>query len=1042
MSQARVQTPILPPAIYRDHPQLQRLIERGYEKNKRTGRATHNFAKLVYCDMRWILDNARRDDDDVQYDSEDEDRDDDNIDYFNFLKLVSNAGPVVSANEIGRHHRTKLAFDIDGHIHFGVQELKDEVLDPLTDCLREFYSTNTGQDLDIDSINEIFTVVVCQRNKVGCFHLIYPFFAFTKGGALDEAINKIASKLLADHNEKYPTCVNQKDVIDMQCFNNQNLRMCYQYNNRTNDNSKGLYKITNIFNGSLEPLSSITLDEITFNMPTGDGISVEEEEEDAIAKEMFITSLHGGVSACPTSFGPIEDKRAQLTESQRNENNKRARDDASVAGEDDPEIEFDADIQMTDFATAISVFNCDKPFKIDEYPPFEAQDMNAWFFGVQKKYYQKQIDLDGAKREIIKELNKHYAWIAEDNFLVRRTYDQSVDMVVFKEVETQYVKTRLQSLILDHNQVSREQVIPPKKKIKLAPTKVWDVMSTTLYKRIYSNVYFDPSPLMQNDKKSLNLWQGLRWTREQLEPLLKDERAIKLGMRIHNHIKDKICMGDEDKLRWLYSWMANRIRYPHIKAQIVPVIIGPEGNGKSCWITWFAMIFGNQWYLAQNMDSTMKARFNSQFANKVLIVLEEAVWPGSHQSANYFKTLITEKFMEIEFKHKNRRNMKSYSNYMVISNGDGEGWVVPVSEQARRFVIFMTDKLHNPQIVGHEAFTQYNNHLWEVEKEDFLGVRAWLAMLAFNYGDTNIIVKNSHIETFGMGRPTPDSCEEALSTQKMHSVDTAVLFWKSMLERHFSVHPWEDWIHQFNNASAEAVALRTKCPGGRRTAQPYPDCEFNPNNIKETIFHNPWLQVVCTKQLYEVYKHWYSENERRFGKTLMPKTRFLTRTNELLKTDQKRNGTVDYYYIPITADIRKQALLNRRGDASVEAESTLIYQNSGITYKEQCIVLGHYDEAFLNFITNTKISRKEFAMPEEDIPVNVLATMMRRSRQVVQNLGNVRNQLAEIIPPPPASPQYLEELSPGELRHEERMEAFGQNQEAIIADDSLNYLFL
>src|SRR5690606_24577819 len=100
-------------------------------------------------------------------------------------------------------------------------------------------------------------------------------------------------------------------------------------------------------------------------------------------------------------------------------------------------------------------------------------------------------------------------------------------------------------------------------------------------RRQYRNIDFLPG--VEGGTDTLNLWTG--WG---VQPVAKKD-----GCKHWLHLlKETICGGDEELNNWMLHWLANIVREPMDKSMTAPVIIGPEGAGKSLMLGYFGKILG------------------------------------------------------------------------------------------------------------------------------------------------------------------------------------------------------------------------------------------------------------------------------------------------------------------------------------------------------------------------------------------------------------------------------------------------------------------
>lgn len=124
-------------------------------------------------------------------------------------------------------------------------------------------------------------------------------------------------------------------------------------------------------------------------------------------------------------------------------------------------------------------------------------------------------------------------------------------------------------------------------------------------RRSYDSVDFRPGE--EDDGKTLNLWGG--WM---VQP---DKVAYEAGGcdGFLDLVYSVICGEDEELSIWLINWLANIVREPMDKSMTAPVIIGPEGAGKSLMVSYFGAILGPA-YTVVTQDKHLIGSFNRHLA--------------------------------------------------------------------------------------------------------------------------------------------------------------------------------------------------------------------------------------------------------------------------------------------------------------------------------------------------------------------------------------------------------------------------------------------
>lgn len=180
-----------------------------------------------------------------------------------------------------------------------------------------------------------------------------------------------------------------------------------------------------------------------------------------------------------------------------------------------------------------------------------------------------------------------------------------------------------------------------------------------------------------------NLWRGFS-----CKPLAKNEKPTAdmiEGVRLFKeHALENVCMNDGELFNWLMGYFAHLIQKAGEKPLTALVFKGRKGVGKNALIDLVGNLFKPHYKVISNKKRLIN-NFNSYFANLILMVLDEAFWSGDKQAEGILKDLITGNEHHIEYKGKETFSIKNLLRICVIGN---EEWLVPASEDERRFAVF------------------------------------------------------------------------------------------------------------------------------------------------------------------------------------------------------------------------------------------------------------------------------------------------------------------------------------------------------------------
>lgn len=204
-------------------------------------------------------------------------------------------------------------------------------------------------------------------------------------------------------------------------------------------------------------------------------------------------------------------------------------------------------------------------------------------------------------------------------------------------------------------------------------------------RRSYDNVDFRPGE--EDDGKILNLWGG--WA---IRPDEGDDYDTRCEAYL-DLVFDVICGGDEEMAFWLINWMANIVREPMKKSMTAPVIIGPEGAGKSLMVAYFGVILGPA-YTVVTQDKHLTGSFNRHLAGTLLLHSEEALYGGDRKHASIIRSLITDEFRMAEPKGIDATRVRNFLRLIMLCNPNH--LAAPVMPGDRRYTVIDMDQRKAP----------------------------------------------------------------------------------------------------------------------------------------------------------------------------------------------------------------------------------------------------------------------------------------------------------------------------------------------------------
>jgi hypothetical protein len=313
-------------------------------------------------------------------------------------------------------------------------------------------------------------------------------------------------------------------------------------------------------------------------------------------------------------------------------------------------------------------------------------------------------------------------------------------------------------------------------------------------------VVFDPQEKHQDDQ--LNLWRGFA-----VEPVEGDWSLLR------DHVFNVVCAGKDEEFRYLMGWEATMFQFPWLHAEVAIVMRGREGTGKGILARALYRLMG-QHALHISDPKHLVGSFNRHLLDTVFLFADEAFFAGDRAHIGALKRLITEPTLSIEGKYMNLVEAKNRLHIMMASNDE---WVVPASQDARRYAIFDVLDTH----MGDRAYFKAIQ-----EQLDNGGYAAMLYDL-LHYDLTGFEIRN-----------VPQT--SGLAEQKKLSLAPEETWWMSVLHR--------GYVH----LSKHSFALS-------------PD------------FQGQWVDRVSTNMLYESYLEHFKRGRNYHPITIEGLGRFIVR---------------------------------------------------------------------------------------------------------------------------------------------------------------------
>lgn len=181
-----------------------------------------------------------------------------------------------------------------------------------------------------------------------------------------------------------------------------------------------------------------------------------------------------------------------------------------------------------------------------------------------------------------------------------------------------------------------------------------------------------------------NLWRGYAYPAYEGDMAAAPDEWRAALADWQDHALMNVCAGDFGLYDWLMQWFGHMVQRPWEKNMVAAVLRGPKGTGKNALFERVAALFGSHSMVAANRRYLL-SNFNAHLEKTLFLVLDEAFWAGDKAGEGILKDLITGSEHQIEKKGQDSYSARNLTRVGIIGN---ENWLVPASEDERRFAVF------------------------------------------------------------------------------------------------------------------------------------------------------------------------------------------------------------------------------------------------------------------------------------------------------------------------------------------------------------------
>ena len=228
--------------------------------------------------------------------------------------------------------------------------------------------------------------------------------------------------------------------------------------------------------------------------------------------------------------------------------------------------------------------------------------------------------------------------------------------------------------------VQSEEVTSKGKKLGVAPLGAWWLTQPSRHQ--YADVDLIPNAPNVLPGNRLNLWKGFG-----VEPKQGDWSPLKY------HLHDVLAAGDPKSAEYILKWTAWKFQHPGERPEVSMVFKGKKGTGKGLWMTVALKVFGPHGVQIHKAEH-LTGKHNKHLQNKLLVCADEAVWGGDKDAERVLKGMVTDPTLMIEPKGV---DAFEWLNRLGIIMSANETWVVPATEDERRWAVFAVSPKHRKE---------------------------------------------------------------------------------------------------------------------------------------------------------------------------------------------------------------------------------------------------------------------------------------------------------------------------------------------------------
>jgi Family of unknown function (DUF5906) len=303
--------------------------------------------------------------------------------------------------------------------------------------------------------------------------------------------------------------------------------------------------------------------------------------------------------------------------------------------------------------------------------------------------------MEEASNPLLARMNKNYAFIHSyfgKPMVLCKVYNE------FHKKEINEFITP-ESLTIRHGNETAEGMSPDGKAKGMALGKWW---LGHYHRKDYETVTYEPDRppgeySANGGRMYFNTWEGFA-----IEP------AKGSWKRTKRHIWKILCNKDKNKFRYFIRWLAWSVQNPGTRAEVAVIFKGKKGAGKGFIFTQMVHIFGRHGVSIANREH-LTGKHNAHLYGTSFLFADEAYYPGDKEVEGVLKNIITEPGLALEPKFK---DLKINRNCLHIGMSTNSDWVIPASEDERRYFINKVEETYAKGQASDDIREGYFSKLW------------------------------------------------------------------------------------------------------------------------------------------------------------------------------------------------------------------------------------------------------------------------------------------------------------------------------------------